>query len=88
MAYSLLNINICLNPFKIPIQVRAWLAKVFAGTDTPQYEINERTIDILHGLMQRNQERDRETQIIIEDFNQKAEEYHAEGKDYYKFFVQ
>ena len=59
--------------------MRAWLEKVFAGADIPQYEINEHTIDTLHGLMQRNQERDRETQIIIDDLNQKAEEYHAEG---------
>ncbi|XP_072050410.1 HAUS augmin-like complex subunit 1 [Amphiura filiformis] len=60
-------------------EVRAWLEKVFGGADIPQYEINEHTIDILYGLMQRNQERDRDTQIIIDDFNQKAEEYHAEA---------
>lgn len=59
--------------------MRAWLERAFAGAPIPQYEINKRTMEILHGLMVKNQERDQEAQIVMEDCQQKTEEYHAEG---------
>lgn len=61
--------------------MRAWLEKMFTSADIPPYEINEHTINILYDLMQVNQERDKETTVIIDDLNQKAEEYHSEGKN-------
>ncbi|XP_033634493.1 HAUS augmin-like complex subunit 1 [Asterias rubens] len=60
-------------------EVRAWLERAFAGAPIPQYEINKRTMEILHGLMVKNQERDQEAQIVMEDCQQKTEEYHAEA---------
>ncbi|XP_022104709.1 HAUS augmin-like complex subunit 1 isoform X2 [Acanthaster planci] len=60
-------------------EVRAWLERTFAGAAIPQYEINERTMEILQGLMTRNQERDREAQIVTEDAWQKTEEYNTEA---------
>ncbi|XP_070541976.1 HAUS augmin-like complex subunit 1 [Ptychodera flava] len=60
-------------------KVQAWLDEVFAGSSVPPYEINTRTIDILTDLMKKNEARDRETEILIEDLNQKALEYHVEA---------
>ncbi|XP_002732759.1 HAUS augmin-like complex subunit 1 [Saccoglossus kowalevskii] len=59
--------------------VQAWLDRLFVGSDVPQYEINERTIDILYDLMERNESRDKEAEALIEDLNQKAEEYNVEA---------
>ena len=53
---------------------------MFGDSTVPQYEINHRTVAVLHELMQRCEERDREKQLQLDDLNQKAEEYHAEGK--------
>ena len=61
-------------------QVRGWLQKVFGDSTVPQYEINHRTVAVLYELMLRCEERDREKQLQTDDLNQKAEEYHAEGK--------
>ncbi|XP_038077648.1 HAUS augmin-like complex subunit 1 [Patiria miniata] len=60
-------------------EVRAWLERSFAGAAIAQYEINERTMEILHGLMLKNQVRDKDAQIVTEDVRQKTEEYHTEA---------
>ncbi len=40
-------------------EVQCWLESVFADEHVPQYEINPRTIEILHQLMKRNTQQDR-----------------------------
>lgn len=61
-------------------KVRDWLEKVYCDEVIPQYEINERTIEILLDLKQKNEEREREAEILIKDYEHKTEEYHAESK--------
>lgn len=60
-------------------QVQGWLDQLFAGSRVPEYEHNEQTIDILYQLMQRNRACDRDTQLLIQDLQQKAKEYASEG---------
>ncbi|XP_072167164.1 HAUS augmin-like complex subunit 1 [Diadema setosum] len=60
-------------------EVRGWLQRVFGDLTIPQYEINQRTVTVLYDLMLRSEERDRDRQLLIDDLNQKTEEYHAEA---------
>lgn len=59
-------------------QVQAWLEKVFGGESIPQYEINSRTTTILYELMIRNERNEQNTNLIIDDLQQKTDEYAAE----------
>ena len=61
-------------------QVHEWLDNLYAGRPVPTFERNERTIDLLYQLLQKNVAMDKDTQLIIEDKRQKATEYTAEGK--------
>lgn len=60
-------------------QVEAWLQKVLVGQEIPQYEINQRTLDLLSQLQKRNERQDKCAELIIQDWHQKAEEYTVEG---------
>ncbi len=40
-------------------EVQCWLESVFADEPLPQYEINPRTMEILHQLMKRNKQQDK-----------------------------
>ncbi|XP_077989440.1 HAUS augmin-like complex subunit 1 [Glandiceps talaboti] len=60
-------------------KVQVWLENVFAGSSVPQYEINTKTVNCLYDLMQMNEKRDMETQLVTDDLNQKAAEYHLEA---------
>ncbi|XP_050403895.1 HAUS augmin-like complex subunit 1 [Patella vulgata] len=61
-------------------EIQVWLEQIFGGDSIPQFELNLRTLGILHNLMKTNQTKDRDTQLIIKDHNQKAEEYTSDGK--------
>ena len=63
------------------LQVELWLEKVFAGGDIPAYEVNKTTVGVLYNLMKRNENVDRDTQLVIDDHRQKAQEYRSEGKE-------
>lgn len=54
--------------------------QLFAGSQVPPFERNERTIELLYQLMMKNSVRDREMQYTIEDLRQKAVEYTADGQ--------
>ena len=56
-----------------------WLQKVLGDDIKPQYKISPHTVDILHQLMLRNEKQDNYTQLLVKDYNQKAEEYTVEG---------
>ena len=60
--------------------MRQWLEKVFAGEEVPDYEINSQTIDYLYHTARENETREREAEVLIEDFEQKTEEYAAESE--------
>lgn len=46
----------------------------------PAYELNEHTVTVLHSLMRRNEQKEKDTQLLVEDLRQKADEYNAEGR--------
>ena len=64
-----------------PLQVHSWLEQLFQGEGgVPEYEINSQTIEQLYQMALRCQARERSAKVIIEDLEQKAEEYAAESK--------
>jgi hypothetical protein len=65
------------------VQVYQWLEEVYDGERVPQYEVNERTIEILYGLMQRNRRRNKHSSLELDDVKQKSHEYSAEGTSCY-----
>lgn len=67
-------------PILFHYQVHQWLEKVFSGEEVPEYEINSQTVDHLHRMAQDSEAREREAEIMIEDYEQKAEEYAAESE--------
>ncbi|ESO92361.1 hypothetical protein LOTGIDRAFT_162667 [Lottia gigantea] len=74
MACRLENMN------EIHQEVQVWLEEIFGGESIPQFELNKRTLSILHDLMKTNRVKDRDAKLIVEDHNQKAEEYNIDGK--------
>ncbi|NWT08606.1 HAUS1 protein, partial [Vireo altiloquus] len=61
-------------------QVTLWLKKIYGDMPIPEYEVNERTVDILHEVMEFNKERDRDVSLLIEDMKDQATKYEAEAK--------
>ena len=53
---------------------------MFSGEEVPEYEINSQTVDCLYHMAQDSETREREAEVTIEDFEQKAEEYAAESE--------
>ena len=53
---------------------------VFAGEDVPEYEITQSTVGQLWQLASTCKERERRMEAIIEDTEQKAQEYAAESE--------
>ncbi|NXX35270.1 HAUS1 protein, partial [Nicator chloris] len=64
-------------------QVTLWLKKIYGDVPVPEYEVNERTVDILHEVMECNEERDRDVMLLIEDLKDRATKYEAEA-DYWQ----
>ena len=62
-----------------PLQVDAWLQKVFTGDSVPAYEVSEQTLDLLLQLKQTNEHQENYNQRIIQDMQLKTDEYRAEG---------
>ncbi|NWV56022.1 HAUS1 protein, partial [Daphoenositta chrysoptera] len=61
-------------------QVTLWLKKIYGGRCVPEYEVNERTVDILHEVMECNEERDRDVSLLIEDMKDQVTKYETEAK--------
>ena len=53
---------------------------MFVGEDVPEYEINSQTVEYLYQMARQSEARERETEILIEDLEQKSEEYEAESE--------
>ncbi|NWI83959.1 HAUS1 protein, partial [Dryoscopus gambensis] len=60
-------------------QVTLWLKKIYGDMPVPKYEVNERTVDILHEVMEFNEENDRDVSLLIEDMKDQATKYEAEA---------
>ncbi|NWV93092.1 HAUS1 protein, partial [Machaerirhynchus nigripectus] len=63
-------------------QVTLWLKKIYGDMPVPKFEVNERTVDILHEVMECNEERDRDVSLLIEDMKDRATKYEAEAKSW------
>ncbi|NXH83257.1 HAUS1 protein, partial [Edolisoma coerulescens] len=61
-------------------QVTLWLKKIYGDVPIPVYEVNERTVDILHEVMECNEERDNDVLLLIEDMKDQAARYEAEAE--------
>lgn len=61
-------------------QVTLWLKKLYGSVPIPQYEVNERTVDILHEIMENNEERDKDVMLLIEDMKDRTSKCEAEGE--------
>ncbi|NWH98512.1 HAUS1 protein, partial [Tichodroma muraria] len=61
-------------------QVTLWLKKIYGCVPIPEYEVNERTVDILHEVMECNEERDKDVTLLIEDMKDRATRYEAEAE--------
>ncbi|NWW61892.1 HAUS1 protein, partial [Ifrita kowaldi] len=61
-------------------QVTLWLKKLYGDMPVPRYEVNERTVEILHEVMECNEEVDRDVSLLIEDMKDQATKYEAEAK--------
>ncbi|NXB39906.1 HAUS1 protein, partial [Eulacestoma nigropectus] len=61
-------------------QVTLWLKKIYGDMPIPKYEVNERTVDILHEVMECNEERDKDVSLLIEDMKDWATKYEVEAK--------
>ncbi|KAL0965211.1 hypothetical protein UPYG_G00278230 [Umbra pygmaea] len=60
-------------------KVSRWLSTVFGDQTIPEYEVNTRTVDILYQLAEASDVRCKETSLFIEDLQEKASEYQADG---------
>ena len=70
-----------MNKLVYVIQVHSWLEQLFQGEGgVPEYEINSQTIEQLYQMALQCQARERSAKVIIEDLEQKTEEYTAESK--------
>jgi len=58
---------------------------VFAGESVPAYEVNEQTLDLLTELKRANERQDNYYQLMVNDTQLKADEYHLEG--FIKWFM-
>ncbi|NXN79630.1 HAUS1 protein, partial [Bombycilla garrulus] len=61
-------------------QVTVWLKKLYENMPVPRYEVNERTVDILHEVMKCNEERDKDVMLLIEDMKDQTAKYEAEAE--------
>ncbi|RLW00020.1 hypothetical protein DV515_00009261 [Chloebia gouldiae] len=72
------------DPFQQKLtRVTLWLKKLYEDVPIPVYEVNERTVEILHEVMECNEERDRDVMLLIEDMKDQTSKYEAEA-DYWK----
>ncbi|NXF82474.1 HAUS1 protein, partial [Sclerurus mexicanus] len=62
-------------------QVALWLKKIYGDRPIPVYEMNERTVNILHDLMELNEARDRDISLLIEEMKDQETEYDAATKE-------
>ncbi|KAJ7409097.1 HAUS augmin-like complex subunit 1 [Pitangus sulphuratus] len=76
-----------LNDFEAKVvRVSSWLKKIHRDWCIPLYEVNERTVDILHNLMKRYEDRERDVSLLIEDMKHQEAEHEAATKEIQDIF--
>ncbi|NWU87056.1 HAUS1 protein, partial [Onychorhynchus coronatus] len=61
-------------------QISLWLKKICGDQVIPSYEVNERTVDILHDLMGCCEDRERDVSLLIEDMKHQDTVHEAATK--------
>ncbi|XP_059165085.1 HAUS augmin-like complex subunit 1 [Physella acuta] len=61
-------------------EVGIWLEDLFADEVIPEFELNVKTIQQLHDILLFNKKQDKMTQLVVDDLQQKADEYNAESE--------
>ncbi|NWR52513.1 HAUS1 protein, partial [Regulus satrapa] len=61
-------------------QVTFWLKKIYGDMPIPWYEVNERTVDILHEVMECQKERDNDVTLLIGYMKERAAKFEEEAK--------
>uniref|UniRef100_A0A8C6SSP6 HAUS augmin-like complex, subunit 1 n=1 Tax=Neogobius melanostomus TaxID=47308 RepID=A0A8C6SSP6_9GOBI len=69
-------------------KVNSWLNAVCGDQPVPQFEVNTRTVDVLYQLALSSEARCRDTELLLEDLNQTAAEYQADGAHYQDVLLQ
>ncbi|KFP78028.1 HAUS augmin-like complex subunit 1, partial [Acanthisitta chloris] len=69
-------------------QVALWLKKIYGHQAIPEYEVNERTVDILHDIMEYNEANDRDASFLIENMKEEVTEYEEEAKHMQNVLIQ
>uniref|UniRef100_A0A8C5NMQ1 HAUS1 protein n=1 Tax=Junco hyemalis TaxID=40217 RepID=A0A8C5NMQ1_JUNHY len=60
-------------------RVTSWLKKLYGSAPIPEYEVNERTVDFLHEIMESNEEAEKDVMLLIEDMKDRTRKYEAEA---------
>ncbi|KAM6991564.1 HAUS augmin-like complex subunit 1 isoform 1-T1 [Passerculus sandwichensis] len=60
-------------------RVISWLKKLNGHVPILECEVNERTVDILHEIMESNEERVKDVMLLIEDMKDRTSKYKAEA---------
>lgn len=61
-------------------QISHWLEQMFGDEEVPEYELNETTISHLYEMSTVYQKNNKNLEYVIEDIQQKTEEYNAEAQ--------
>ncbi|NXF11053.1 HAUS1 protein, partial [Smithornis capensis] len=62
-------------------QITLWLKKIYGDQPIPQYEVNEKTVDILYDLMECSEARDRDVSLLVEELKHQTTEYKKQTKE-------
>ncbi|XP_054139350.1 HAUS augmin-like complex subunit 1 [Melozone crissalis] len=60
-------------------RVTSWLKKIYGAERVLEYEVNERTVDYLHEIMESDEERDKYVMLWTEDMKDRTSKYKAEA---------
>ena len=62
--------------------VYRWLEKKYKGKgkSIPTFEVTPTTLSILYNMAQTNERKERDCDVLVQEYDQRAREYKAEGK--------
>lgn len=65
----------------------AWLEDLFGDEPIPDFELTEATVQYLHQLMLTSRKNDHYVRLIVDELEQKTNEYYAEGDKLLSIFI-
>jgi len=75
-----MNSNTTLSNEELLQRVYLWLKKKYGDKPVPRFEINTSTLSVLYQLSQLNESRDRDCEVLIEEYKQRTEGYKEEAQ--------